>query len=343
MPFGLALVLVGVVFSLLVGLSFFEEVNFSFFRAIATYLSFFMSAFFYLLYKRRYKSTLSIIYFFNIIWLLAGIIQLFFGKDSLSFLLHFRTTENRGVTGLAPEPTFYGIYLYFISWLLLVESEYKPSKRTIFLVSVNLLFLVFVVKSSMALLYVFITLFVVLVINFYKLKVLILVCGGLGVGAIVFFLLSGSLEGTRVSQLAGYLVEGPVFVAAKDASVNDRLSHIYFSFKGAFDSFLLPNGFSSFGDYIKAGKAGSDFFWYGANKNTIMSGLGMIVYELGLASIFIIGGIFLLLVKNSSIKLAVFNVIMVFVLFLSAVPVSFPLVSMLIVSIYHYNQIKNEL
>ena len=90
-------------------------------RGFFTYLMFFSTLHvLYIVFKRFSSYFYSLVPKFNLLWLIAGAAQLFFGKNVLSFLVAVRTSEDRGVTGLAPEPTHYAFFLLFISWLLVI-------------------------------------------------------------------------------------------------------------------------------------------------------------------------------------------------------------------------------
>jgi hypothetical protein len=89
--------------------------------------------------------------------------QLLVSSDFMtSFISASRTTQNRGVTSLAPEPTFYGMILIFYA-VIFSTIEIKNKKLFIFLCAVSVFVLA---QSSMSILFLFIASFLYLILNF---------------------------------------------------------------------------------------------------------------------------------------------------------------------------------
>jgi len=311
--------------------------DFLFFRALLSYYAFFIVLVTYYIMKKHYDFPVLILIVSNFIWLLAGLLQAFFGKDILSMIVHVRTTDDRGVTGLAPEPTFYGIFLFFMCWLLYLEKKSIPAKIFKALFIINLLFIIFIAKSSMVILFIFIAICVYLFFNFFSIKKLIItiVCGL----AIYFSIVQyGSLlEGSRVYKLMTMLIDAPLFIVAKDASMNERASHIYFSFKGFIDDLGVPHGYHSFSHTLSFGRyESSGFFWWGGNENKVMSGVGSLLFELGWFSALFFILVFWLMFSYNFFKDSMFFLCLLLGLFMSAIPIAFTLLPMIIISTYFY-------
>ena len=139
------------------------------FRSLYNYLGvvvFYLGFFNYLI---KYGFPMHIFIAVNIIWLLFAVLEVYF-PNIASIFSSSRTGDGRGVTSLAPEPTFFGMYLFFSSWLMLVASNYKPGKYLMYLIFFNLIFIVLVAKSSMMIIYLMFSAIFFLAYTFIKLK-----------------------------------------------------------------------------------------------------------------------------------------------------------------------------
>ena len=114
-----------------------------------------------------------------------------------------------------------------------------------------------------------------------------------------------------------------------DASINQRAEAVVVSLLGAFWNGFVPAGLDTFLDSRNAmGDLMGNLFWYPTESSKIMSWVGAIVYELGVFGIAAIG-IFSISSfqgnRRSRVSLA-----LLFIILLSAVPLAFPLVPMLL-------------
>lgn len=119
-------VCISVIFTLFAG-------NFSVFTLLRAFGGYFIFAFVFLFFynfasKNPFK-VYSVLHFFNFLWLLFSVIQVVFGKYALSFFVVVRTSEERGVTSLAPEPTFFGLVLLFFNFIYLIGKNYNMSRN----------------------------------------------------------------------------------------------------------------------------------------------------------------------------------------------------------------------
>jgi len=323
----------------LIGMAY-RTFDFLFARAFMSYLAFFTCMASYYIYKKYVGETLKLLIYANIIWLSSGFLQFIFGSKILSFLVVARTTLDRGVTGLAPEPTFFAMFLFFLNWLLILESNYLQVKTKVvrWLLFLNVFTIIFIAKSSMIIVFLLISLFLY---AFYKASarfLLKIASASVSVGLLVFILFNsyGHLySDIRVIKLATIAFETPSILVEKDASLNDRVSHIYFSFKGSVSDYGVPHGFHNFGEYIRIERSlSSGFFWWGGDGNKIMSWSGSLVYELGILSIFMILILFGSIWDKSRVRYSIFILALLFILTLSAIPVSFPLIPMILISFH---------
>ena len=273
----------------------------------------------------------------NAIWLAAGAFQLILGKDVFSFLVVVRTSENRGVTGLAPEPTFFGTYLIFISLLLLKLSNYQLKQiGPLLAVVTNLLFIVLIAKSAMA------SLIALLLVCFYfmaNLTNLKLVAFGLG-SLLLLSLLGGTfsdlLDGYRISALMTLISSANIFeLALLDESISSRLSHVVYSIHASIADGFLPHGFHQFKEYhTDTSIFYQNYFIYEEATSKIMSGLGSIMFELGWAALVYIGVFIKYAFHQNDKRKAVFELFALVLVMLTAIPLAFPLFYFLLVANY---------
>ncbi|EKO3714465.1 hypothetical protein VCSRO155_3297 [Vibrio cholerae] len=305
-------------------LLFFGGLNFIGVRSFFNYASLFFIAYvsFRILKSGRVNFERFLLISFGI-WFFIALIQKFFKSDFLTFLVSAsRTTDDRGVTGLAPEPTFLGIvYLFYIIFALHLP-ELKFRKLLIIMSIVGILFLA---QSSMVLLFLIIMLGVFIITNVSPKSLFLFFL------SVVFFSYFISfLEGSRIHRLFEMVGNDPFSLVLIDASINDRFFHVFFSIKGFFENLLIPNGYYSWLPYareqlvIYQDVVIVEWFSLGGR---IMSGYGGALFELGV--FFIIVPVvltrFLFGVYKDNIKVFLFFLIFVNMIMFSAIPVGFPI------------------
>jgi hypothetical protein len=260
-----------------------------------------------------------------LIYSFIGLLQLFVSKYIFEFIVHVRTSDERGVTSLTPEPTYYGVICYLFLLLIIISDSFSKKEKIIYglLLVLQILLLA---KSSMVVLYlVFLALAFLLGSNFLSIKNLI------SISLVVLLLFSyvnhyNLLEGSRILTLIELASVGGIYVFGQDASMNDRLSHIYLSFYGFFENFGLPGLFSTFIHVAERKEEVSNgFFWWGGAGNKIMSYWGTIIYEMGMFSI-----LYFSIVLRSISKDRVFMLLAFIIPLFAAVPIANPIVSLII-------------
>ena len=146
------------------------------------------------------------------------------------------------------------------------------------------------------------------------------------------FLAARLLEDSRVLNLLAILQENSLVELARlDASTNQRLEAVVLSIHGFLYNWLWPGGIDT---YLRTRNEllpeYGDYFWFLSGGDKIMSWIGALAYELG---IFGVSALLLMLIaaydgtRSSRLKLVFLVVIL-----LSAVPLAFPLVPMLLAS-----------
>lgn len=279
-----------------------------------------------------------------IIWGIIGLVQTMFDPFFMtSIISNVRTNVGvRGVTGLAVEPTYYGQMMYFLLFYVLLFFENKWDKA-IFLI-ICLLQIVFFAKSTMIVLILFTVLLIFIFDILIKkwdsqtIKYILFFIGLVSIGIIVLSMMPKSSR--LVVSIHKIFQDGIISFFKNDASANDRLSAIYFSFRGSIENFLLPNGFKIWPKYQAVAKATSSFFWYGTTAR-IMCMYGAMLFELGVIGLIIIYVINSWLIKFIKVKklgkykftlLAYINLI-----FMTAVPLATPFVGFLLGTLIYYN------
>lgn len=173
-----------------------------------------------------------------LIWLAVGLMQTFINKAMFSQILyHTNTSADRGVFGLATEPSFYGIQLYFFLYLV---KGFKKHKIQYYVALV--VWAVFIVKSATALL--FIGGF--LAADFFDGKETVkklLFLGILLIGlAMVLEPLLSVLKGSRLLYLIGQVLDEGLAALASDQSAFGRIARITDSVGQALSAGLVPQG-----------------------------------------------------------------------------------------------------
>lgn len=294
----------------------------------------------------RYGIPVRLILMINVLWILVGFLEIF-RPEIVELLAPRRTTSDRGVTSLAPEPTFFALQLFFLNWLILKSAEFQFKWPVVIITLINALSVVFLAKSTMGIIYIlFASLFVVgwrfkwLVAKFPLLVFLVL----LAILAEALFL-DGLLLGSRVSALAtifaNYYAEYGIFASIElirfDASINERMEHVVFSIHGSIQNFLVPHGFDSFSENRDMlAKSYSDLFWYSAGSDKVMSWVGDWLYHLGVFGLLslILAYRSLAARDNGSMIEAVF----LFFCLLGAVPLGMATISVLFAAIRFKNR-----
>jgi hypothetical protein len=315
---------------LIVGSQEVPNLDFRFYRGVFAYASVPLLLISYFIYLKRYGVPLRIIKIANAVYLAVAALQQAFGSDLTQGLTAIRTTADRGMPSLAVEPTYFGLLLLFFSWLICVANRYRPKGSDLLLVVLNLVFLVFVAKSSMAVLFLLLALLLA-VLSRFRLRmfgVVLLVGITVAVGYNLF--LYDTRIGTLVRLVQTY---GPLELVQRDASVNFRVAHAVYPWHGAIADFFMPHGFSSFADsYYAIQSRYGGFFWYGEKSDAIMSYAGAYIYELGFIGLLFLAGLFHLVLRFNSVRF--FELVLLFVLMNSALPVLFPVIPLLIIILY---------
>jgi hypothetical protein len=315
----LGLVFLSSVLFLLVG-----TIDFTALRSFFNYSSLFFIS--YVSYKVLKSQRINFEFFLKfsiVIWFSVSALQVILDKSFLTFLVsRGLTTEGRGVTGLSPEPTFLGIvFIFFILYLL--HTNFKHKK---IFIAVCVIGIVFLAKSSMALL------FLSLLIGLWGLTQFSLKSILITIPSLLFapLLISEFFKDTRMGYVVTQIINEPSNLLRLDESINDRFSHVFFSLKGFFENFLIGHGYNSWESYVthqvQLYQSLVVVEWVSLGGR-IMSGYGAAFFELGFLALLIPMVLFYLLFKlySKKPKLFLFHFLFINMIMFSAIPLGFSL------------------
>jgi len=299
--------------------------TFSAIRSVIGYFTIAIVPFaFYYILKYQYHLFEKFIKITSIVYFIVGLVQILFYDKFMSFLLNrLSTTENRGVTSLVAEPTFYGIVCLFLI-LIFVSLNIKHKEKYIYLLLFQIFFLA---QSSMTIAF----LAIYGVYHFlFKVNSKVILWSSLFLFIIIIGVMNTDImfQNVRAFQLIGKLLEEPSNIFIVDASINDRVSAIYFSLKGFFDNYMLANSFGTYASYLSLELPKQTTFWWVSESNRIMSYYGSILFELGFIGLIIPTIYSVIIFKAYRTKYKEFLLYFFFLntILLSAIPLSFPFV-----------------
>jgi len=234
----------------------------------------------------------------------------------------------RGVLGLAPEPTFYGITCLFLLLIVIFMNHKRKHILGLLLIMQIVLF----AKSSMA------VLFLILLFAYYILfrlsfknilRVIIIV---FLVITLTSLLLNYYFQGSRLMTLGNLILKDPKQLIIKDPSANDRYHHILFSFLGSAENYFMPHGYSEWSNYLDSVMPRYENVWYALNRTRIMSGYGSALFEIGIIALIIPWAITLSLYKLYMNDKRSFLIYAMFLnsMLITAIPLAFPLIGFVI-------------
>ena len=133
-------------------------------RGILSYTGFAICFVAFLYYLRENEFPVKIFIIVNLLYVFVGIAQTLIDPAIVSSIVASRDQTfssapflARGVPGLTPEPTFFGIFLYFISFIYLTFYDFKPPNKIKYLLIINLLTIILLTRSTMILLFLILT------------------------------------------------------------------------------------------------------------------------------------------------------------------------------------------
>ena len=310
---------------------FLSDYSFVSIRGFATYFSLFsISATSYSLFKSRESKNLVIGYLkaATYIWMTIALIEKFIDPAIMkNFIPNISLDNDRGVVGLATEPSFYGIYCFFmacLNWLI------NNNNRRILLL---LLFqIIFLAQSTMTIILIVIA-FGYWILFHIRMKNILMLSFFSFMFSAIYILVLPQISDLRISYLLTSLINNPLQLIQQDVSLNARFSHIYFSLLGFFDNYGAPHGFGNFGQYVSEKIQEINYIWLGiiTQEMKIMSGYGSALFELGLFSISIPLAIYIIFNQFFlSKKMGLFVFISFSTIMFASIQLSLPILSLVL-------------
>lgn len=300
-----------------------------------------------------YKLFKGIIY----TWFFIGTVQLLIYPDFMSFLTprgdsSLTMESGRGIVCLAPEPTFYGLTCLIFGIIAYLNFKDKADIKIIYTLIAIQLFLYS--RSSLVIFILLATggLYLLLIIfskKKYFLKVLVgcIVLGMIGIGSINYF--SETITTNRFGMLLLILLENPESFLILDASVNERFIHVFFPLYGFAEHWGLPHGYGMFPNFMERCMNAegfqhliSDYVQNRESPTRIMSGLGSILYELGIAGLVLIAVLYDVINQLTNGKTKIILLFVILAILLNAIPFSNPLIPFLIGNMVHLSYEKRK-
>lgn len=187
-----------------------------------------------------------------LIWFVVGAVQLFISRGfATEFIANARWKDiNRGVVGLASEPSFYGIACFY---MLHLAQYFK--QRKYFYYGLILMMGCIYAQSSLGIIFIaFFWVFEVLDQLPRKKGIWMLSVTVIIIFVFMYYLMT-HLSGTRVYQLLISFISEGTGGLEDDASVEIRYNTLYGAIEEAFSNYLVPIGFrgrigSAYGGFL---------------------------------------------------------------------------------------------
>lgn len=312
------------------------------FNAIREFASFFLFLLLYFVFSQSLsygynKIILNWAVFSSFFYFFFALLQSLFGKYIFDFIVVVRSSENRGVTSITPEPTFFGIISLLLIFIILLASDYKLSILSWFAVVINIFSIFFLSKSALSILLFFSFFVIYSFVSFFFyfdikkiIKSFVIFLLFFGFSFLVYFFSSGSNRYFKLVSMVFNGEGGTLFNA--DASINMRVAGLFFPFYLSVKSFLMPLGFGTISSNLMLISHEFDglFIPVVFENDRIMSFIGSFVYCLGWGGIYILSVFFYRSMSSRCFdKRSVVESLFIFCILMNAVPVALPLVPIL--------------
>lgn len=312
-----------------------SSLDFNAFREAFSFISFFL-VYFLIVQSIRY-GYLKVIYNWScvasLVYFFVAILQVVFDKYIFDFLVQVRTSDGRGVTSLSTEPTFYGITCIFLTFLILVSTNYRPNLLGKISIALNLISIVFLAKSALAIVFIGIAAaFLLVVFALVDRKRFLYICLSLLIFLFLFVnVFVDVLDGSRFILLLGsFMDSGVVYLLNNDASLNMRVAGFFLPIYLAIDNLFMPFGFGFYP--VSLMQLSSEFSGIFRSivfdNDRVMSFVGSYIYYLGwLGFVFMIFIFYKAFFSHSLNKIIIAEFAFLVLLLINAVPVAMPIVA----------------
>jgi hypothetical protein len=243
------------------------------------------------LYSNFYK----LIFIINLLYLFVGIVQLMVSPLFFDWIVVGRMSESRGVSSLSPEPTSFGLFLLILSVVHLVSINRYNKKKVLFIIFLNVVFILFIAQSTTASLYLLVA---IVMLTFSRVNIIITLLMSISGGAgILYLLLYGD---SRISTIFTSIINGEFFNSfLLDESIFDRIMATIYPFVSFYENLFIPGGF-----YLSSSLRPVDMSWidsslgYYHTGDKIMSLWGGVIAETGIIGFFMLFFIIIILVRK---------------------------------------------
>lgn len=173
-------------------------------------------------------------------WFFVCTVQFFITKSfAASIVSGHRSTSERGVFGLASEPSFLGIACFYMMHYV---SRFKKNKLLFFVVV--LIMGVLYAQSTLGIMFIGSFWIVYLLDNIKTKKGLFIFFGSIVFVITAYWILNRYLEGSRLFELVSNFIESGISgTISEDVSATVRLNSIISALENSFSSYLIPQGF----------------------------------------------------------------------------------------------------
>lgn len=306
------------------------DMGFTIFGLVRELINYFTLLFLFIIIRffiLRGHNLIFYLLIYNYTWLIAGALQLTLGKNIFDFLVVVRTSDERGVTGFSPEPSFYGFFLLFLNMIYYKYFNYKLPRNIKILSALNFIFIFFVAQSAVAIVFIFImlSLYMLYKLTFKNIMALIVT-----LFTITYFVI-GSDANLRVITIINLLYDVGLFgLIQADESVYSRVMSIVYPYYLSSLNYFIPNGIFSFSELTQQNclYINGEDLCYERSKDLIMSLIGSLFFQIGFISIGLLYFLFKPILKLK--KKNIFEFIFLFLILQTAITPSFTLLSILL-------------
>lgn len=273
-----------------------EPSTFTFFKELLFPVTFLIASF--VIYNKHDSISKMYIRLFPWIvslWIITGLIQSFVFHDFLTFLVTRSDgsgESGRGMTSLAPEPTYFAIQLI----LLILIYKICGGKNNKW-IAISFLSIFLLSKSSTVILLIFFSISLTAIFSKNIFKVFL----NVSVIAILYMLISYVFENnmidissSRFITVLSDFLKNPNQLLYIDASATARFIHMVYPWKISLSEFFRPMLFTNFGivyeNFIQDVINETPFLKWGKSKN-ISSGYGTLIYKYGCIGLIFIANI----------------------------------------------------
>jgi hypothetical protein len=220
------------------------------------------------------------------LWGVAGVSETFISGGIFSFILpRFSTSLERGVVGLASEPSNYAstLIMLFILIRLLYIKGLVSRKFHWWCCLAIIVQVVFIARSSVGALFMIVYAMLCVILQPSIKKILVSFVLILSVYWTLTSL-SSSISDVRIVAITTQVMENPRLLLVSDASINERLSHVVVSLYGFCISlpFAFGYGTTAWGDFLPHALQGNFPMLSDSDQGgRIMSAYGGALFELG--------------------------------------------------------------